>query len=69
MLGRSGPNADVEYIPPHLLRLLRKIQIRISDAQFKRYRHRTPNLTGSSDYRESFADGRRTIRLADVLGF
>jgi hypothetical protein len=36
--------------------------------QSKRYRHRTPNLTGSADYCESFADGRRTIRLADVLG-
>jgi hypothetical protein len=31
--------------------------------------HRTQNLTGSADYCESFADGRRTIRLADVLGF
>jgi hypothetical protein len=36
--------------------------------QSKRYRHRTPNLTGSADYCESFADGRGTIRLADVLG-
>jgi hypothetical protein len=35
----------------------------------KRYRHRTLNLTGSADYCESFADGRRTLRLADVLGF
>ena len=33
------------------------------------YRHRNQNANGSSGYGESFANGRRTIRVADVHGF